>query len=213
MKKLSSHNLDNGYDEFVRKSYSAMFIEKPLVDKYLKSLVGSSTHALDIGCGTGHSIKYLLDLGVKEKNVLGVDMNPDMLRVARKNLPKVQFITTDLSNLKLKKSNYDLLLSVMVFHYLSEKKLRKVIENISEFLKKGGHLFFITLHPLRYIHDYPDYYSDKPKRESTGWGTKIKYYHKTVSKYLNVVIDSGLEIVAVEEPLPIGKNARKDEEK
>lgn len=196
------------YAKFIEDSYSWKYQEKPTVIKHLKSTIKSSTHAIDAGCGTGHSTKLLLDLGVKAKNVMGTDISSDMLDVARKFLPNVKFTQANLPDLKFKRNSLDLVLSVMVFHFLSKKDYEKTIKNISKSLVKGGCLFFIALHPLRYTHDHADYFKDKLKIEKTPWGTKLEYYRKTISDYLGVLLSYGFELVSVEEPVPSGKGAR-----
>ena len=72
-------------------------------------------------------------------------------------------------------------------------------------------MFFVTLHPLRHAHDHKGYFDDKPKSEETPWGTMLKYYHKTFSGYLGPLIENGFEIASVEEPLPVGKRAKKED--
>jgi len=44
---------------------------------------------LEVGCGTGNLTKHLNDMGFK---VVGVDNSEDMVRVARRKLPDVEFL-------------------------------------------------------------------------------------------------------------------------
>jgi len=49
---------------------------------------------LDIACGTGRHAQLLKD----DFDVLGVDINPEMLEIARGKLPDINFIEGDMKN-------------------------------------------------------------------------------------------------------------------
>lgn len=198
------------YAKFIKSSYSWIFMEKPALVKHLKPLITSKTKALDAGCGTGHSTKLLVELGIKKKNILGVDISPDMLVYARKFLPKVKFMQKSLPELKLRSSSLDLILSVMVFQFLKKNEYEKMIESFYKVLVKGGCLFFITLHPVRFAHDHENYFEEKLKIEKTPWGTEMEYQHRTITDYLKPIIEIGFELKLVEEIIPVKRGATKD---
>jgi len=198
------------YAKFIKGSFSWNFMEEPAIMRNLKPVVKSTTKALDAGCGTGHSTKLLLELGIRKENILGVDVSVDMLTYARKSLPGVRFTQVSLSELKLKENSLDLILSVMVFQFLIKQEYGRMITNFSRFLVKGGYLFFITLHPIRFSHDHKDYFKEKTKTENTPWGTKIEYQHRTFTDYITPLIKSSLELKLLEEITPVKSGAVKD---
>src|SRR5690606_39036906 len=53
---------------------------------------------LDACCGTGTLSQYLSQTGMQ---VVGVDLSPSMLAIARKKAPQVEFIEADLSRVEL----------------------------------------------------------------------------------------------------------------
>ena len=182
-------------------------MERPTLIKHLKPIIRSNTKVLDAGCGTGSLVKLLVDLGVRPKNILGNDISPYMLEIAQKSYPKVQFIEANLPELRLKSKSLNLVVSSMVLQFLNQRDFRITIQSFSKWLVRGGHLLFIVVHPLRFTSNYSEYFNYKAKSEGTPWGTKIKYYPKKLSDYLNVVINSGFVITSVEEPKPQGKEA------
>ncbi|SRR4030042_841223 len=198
------------YIQFSEKSFSWKFVEKPAMERHLKPILESKMRVLDAGCGTGRTIKLLLDLGVREKNLIGTDISPDMLNIARNSFPNIRFIQANLSNLKLRNESLDLVVSNMTFNYLSQKDFKKTMESISRWLAKGGYLFFITIHPLRFVSNHSEYFSNKAKIEKTPWGTEIKYHPKKFSDYINTIMSFGFELLSVEEPTPVGKKAKKN---
>jgi len=52
---------------------------------------------LDIGCGTGAFYKYLNDL-YHDINYTGIDINENMVRIAKETLPEATFYCTDILN-------------------------------------------------------------------------------------------------------------------
>jgi ubiquinone/menaquinone biosynthesis C-methylase UbiE len=200
------------YAQIADELYSWKFLEKPAIERHLKPLLKSNTKVLDAGCGMGRTIELILDLGVKEKNLIGSDISSDMLKVARKLFPNIKFLRANLPDLKLRNDSLDVVVSNMTLHYLNQKDFKKTIKNISKWLVKEGWLFFIVVHPLRFSSNYSDYNKKKVKVEKTPWGTEIEYYPKKISEYINEVINSGFELTCVEEPTPAGSQAKKNVE-
>jgi ubiquinone/menaquinone biosynthesis C-methylase UbiE len=166
------------YADFAEDSYSWRFLERSTMRKHLKSLVKENSHILDAGCGTGRSIRPLLELGAKPDNLIGTDISPEMLEIAQNAFPNVKFIQNNLQDLKLKKNCLDIVVSNMTFHYLNLKDFERTIKNISNWLVEGGICFFIVVHPLRFVNNHAEYFDDKIKMLKTTWGTEMEYYPK-----------------------------------
>lgn len=64
----------------------------------LVALAGEDASALDAGCGTGRIAARLADLG---HDVVGVDVDPDMVEVARARRPDLTWHVADLADLDL----------------------------------------------------------------------------------------------------------------
>ncbi|NHJ86267.1 MAG: class I SAM-dependent methyltransferase [Asgard group archaeon] len=105
---------------------------KELIKQHKKS---SGNELLDVGCGTGNHIQYLMD----EYNCTGVDLNQGVLDVAREKLPSVKFIQSDMTKLNLGKK-YDIIVCLFsAIGYITEKeKVKKTLIGFSNHLKDGG---------------------------------------------------------------------------
>jgi trans-aconitate methyltransferase len=197
------------YSQFAPNDFSWNYMEKPELQRLLTGDNNSSKKVLDLGCGAGRSMAFLTTLGFLEKNIVGVDTSGDLLKLAKKDLPNASFIESDIVEFDLAKSSVDTVYSVMVLHYLALDDLVKVFFKCFSWLKPHGTFIFVTLHPLRYAErDYLKYFLRDEREESTPWGTKIKYFHKTISDYVGSLINVGFEISAVMEPVP--QNDSKD---
>lgn len=106
----------------------------------LKQLVGQykqtdGNELLDVACGTGLHLPYLVD----DFQVTGVDLSTQQLEAARKRLPGLTFVEGDMRDFDLE-HQFDvvtcLFSSIGYVHPLGE--LEKAIKNLSRHLKPGG---------------------------------------------------------------------------
>ncbi len=109
---------------------------------------------LDLGCGSGRDCFLLSQLVGEEGSVVGVDMTPEQLNVARQNIeyhtrvneykqPNVEFLEGDIQNLDrvgLRDSDFDLIVSNCVLNLVPNK--RAVLEGAFRLLKEGGEFYF-----------------------------------------------------------------------
>lgn len=96
------------------------------VQKVKKMLLTQPKNILDFGCGTGRSAGYLQEY-FPCATVYGYDLSTDSLMVARKNYPKVTFI----SSLEMDNPiHFDLIFIAGVFHHVSPIERKSVMESI-----------------------------------------------------------------------------------
>ena len=99
--------------------------------------IRSTSHILDIGCGTGQTAAYL----AKQygSTVFGIDTNPLMVKKAKKRMTKnhlpVVILESSVENTPLPNQQFDLILSESVLSFVDPSKALKEIYRL---LKKGG---------------------------------------------------------------------------
>lgn len=117
----------------IYKDYKAeSSILKEIIAKYKQS---NGNELLDVGCGTGLHLPWLID----EYTVTGVDLSEQQLEGARKRLPNVTFIQGDMRNFDLH-HQFDIvtcLFSSIGYVYPYEQ-MEKAIENMTAHIKPGG---------------------------------------------------------------------------
>jgi ubiquinone/menaquinone biosynthesis C-methylase UbiE len=126
----------NYYDEIygsMGKNYSAEANKvHKLIRKYVKS---GGTSLLDVGCGTGHHAGILS----KTYQVEGIDLDPNILSVARKKYSKIPFHTGDMRNFKLNKRFDAIVCLFSAIGYVKTKSgLNKAIKTMMKHLLPGG---------------------------------------------------------------------------
>ena len=99
---------------------------------------------LDAGCGTGRVGRELFRRGV---DVVGVDLDAEMLETARARCPSVLWIEGDISVIQLGRT-FDIgLMAGNVINFVSPEARRETIENLVRHIRPGGLL--INGHSVR----------------------------------------------------------------
>ena len=97
---------------------------------------------LDLGCGTGTLTHALAG---QAEHVLGVDLSPEMVRLARQRCAdrtNVDFVLGDFLSLDLSPASFDCIAAVAVLHHLS---LVPALERAKGLLRPGGALLILDL--------------------------------------------------------------------
>ena len=97
---------------------------------------------LDVGCGTGVMVPYLLERVGDTGEIISVDISPKMVAVARQKFPhdeypNVKFIAADV-NETAPENEFDAVLCYSCFPHFKDQ--RASIRHLSQGLKNGGTL-------------------------------------------------------------------------
>jgi ubiquinone/menaquinone biosynthesis C-methylase UbiE len=107
-------------------------ILKETIDRHKES---SGVDLLDVGCGTGHHLKLLADAF----DCTGVDINQEMLELARKNVEGSEFIEADMITMDLGR-RFDVVTCLFssIGYVKTYENLGKTLRNFADHLKPGG---------------------------------------------------------------------------
>lgn len=109
---------------------------------------------VDVGCGSGYSLPRLAQL-FSPRELVGVDIDPNMLDVARANAQRagvaVRLVQAPTSHMPLPDGSVDLLFCHQTFHHLVEQE--HALREFMRVLKPGGMLLFAES-TRRYIHSW-----------------------------------------------------------
>ncbi|MDQ4098649.1 MAG: methyltransferase domain-containing protein [Actinomycetota bacterium] len=105
--------------------------------------------ALDVGCGTG-ALALAAKAAVGSSGaVCGVDASPQMVARARRKAAKadvdVRFETVAVESLPFADGTFDVVMSTLMLHHLTEEGRRQGIAEIARVLKPGGRFFAVDL--------------------------------------------------------------------
>jgi trans-aconitate methyltransferase len=95
----------------------------------------SPRSVLDAGCGTGRVGRELARRGV---DVVGVDLDDEMLGTARRKAPDLEWITADLASVDLARSFDAIVMAGNVMIFLTPGTESAVMRNLTGHLDPGG---------------------------------------------------------------------------
>ena len=96
--------------------------------------VKENTRVLDVACGTGVLFPDYIKRGAV---VTGVDISPEMVKIAKKNFPEIEVLCEDAENLDFTEK-FDVVMVYNAFPHFPYPE--RLIEKLSTFLRDGGRL-------------------------------------------------------------------------
>ncbi|MBD3189582.1 MAG: methyltransferase domain-containing protein [Candidatus Heimdallarchaeota archaeon] len=197
----------------------------PTLFKQLGNVEGLTI--LDGGTGEGYLARLLAQKGA---NVYGIDISEEMLGYAIKREESdplgIQYIHGSLAEMAMFEDNFfDLVVANMMI--FNAQEFEKIFSEIHRVLRPSGKFAFSILHPIKVVMSslrrprstfrmeeqtylLSDYYDERPILATfTHTSHPDVIYPRTISQYINQLVDSGFEVVRFEEPLPSEEGIKK----
>lgn len=137
----------------IAQLYQDKFMDLDLYNETYDYLVGAlgNTHSsvLEIGCGPGNITRYLLSKK-PDLDILGIDVAPNMIDLARMNNPAASFRVMDARRIRGLTREFDAIISGFCLPYLSMADSEKFISDSNNLLKDSGLLY------LSFVEGDPD---------------------------------------------------------
>jgi SAM-dependent methyltransferase len=148
---------------------------------------------LDVACGTGGHLRYLRD----EFQVEGLDLDPKMLEVARRNLPGIPFHQADMADFQLQR-RYDAVVCLFssIGYCSSYRKLARAVGAMAGHAAPGGLVIiepwftpdvFSETGVYAVFVDLPDLKIARMNRNSVEKGVAILDFHYLVATPKEVI--------------------------
>lgn len=220
---MTSMDLRNVYDD-PRRAETYAKLEFPgtyyLAYRDLPEVIASHVRgkrAVDFGCGTGRSTRFLKQLGFE---AVGVDVAEDMIRKARDLDPAGDYrLISNGDAGGLEGGACDLVLSAFTFDNIAgmDTKVR-ILKGLRNLLGKGGAIVNLVSAPEIYTHEWASFSTkDFPENAAAKSGDRVRIII-TATEDTRPVVDivwsdlayretyerSGLAVAAVHKPLADG---------
>src|ERR1700690_587209 len=132
----------------------------------------TGTRALDFGCGTGRSARFLRKLGLQ---VTGADISEDMLRIARATDPSGDYRLVPGDDLgAFSAGTFDLVLAAFTFDNIPAPAKAPIFRDLANLLSKSGTLINIVSSPAIYTHEWASFPTrDFPENAQAGSGDVV----------------------------------------
>jgi ubiquinone/menaquinone biosynthesis C-methylase UbiE len=210
--------------EGVRKGYDIFrdYFNNPVFFDFMCEI--NDKKILDAGCGEGYNSRLLAQKGAQ---VVGVDISPRMIELAREEERRdpmgIAYHVASFSDLEgFDSRSFDIVVSFMAL--MGAPGYEEAVSEFFRVLRKGGGLYISISHPcfmtekVNWIEDKQgnavsiansDYFSSEPYEERWGFSKSvgleeftITYFPRTLSQYLNGLINAGFVLKRIAEPRP-----------
>ena len=164
--------------------------------------------ALELGCGSGHSLRYLAERGARE--LWGVDLSPVQIAFAEETLrpfaPRCRLFESPMEvNPGIPAGHFDLVFSIWGMGWTTD--LPATLALVAEYLRPGGCFLISGEHPAygclewdgrQFVVSTP--YCAEGPHEHTSWkGVPIVTQRRTLSTFVAQTVRAGLHIEALVE--------------
>ena len=168
--------------------YQTKFMDVSLyadsLNQFCNTIKQQDTTILELACGPGNITKHLLSKRPDFK-VLGTDLSPNMIALAKVNNPTAKFEIMDCRDIVSLNEDYDAIMCGFILPYLSMTESAKLFNDCYSRLRNNGVIYLSTMEGN---------YSDSGfQKGSTGDEIYMHFYNADdLSKLL---IENGFEII------------------
>lgn len=174
------------YADMYQNKFMNVDLYGDALDVFCDNLSATQSNILELACGPGNITKYILNKrpGLQ---LLGTDLSPNMIALARKNNPTAKFQILDSRQLLSLEQKFDGVICGFLFPYLSKDEVLQLIIDISLVLNKQGLIYISTMED--------DYHKSGFEKGSAG-DEIFMHYHE--EKYLRVCLEkNNFELISL----------------
>jgi ubiquinone/menaquinone biosynthesis C-methylase UbiE len=150
-----------------------------LLNDFIERLPANAK-VLDAGCGAGVPISQMLS---EHFDVTGVDFSEAQIELAKKHVPKGNFICQDMTKLGFPDNSFDGICSYYAIIHIPREEHQPLLANFHRMLKPGG-LALLCLGAEHLVDDVDENYL----------GTRMYWSHYDTETYLKMLKDCGFSV-------------------
>jgi SAM-dependent methyltransferase len=162
-----------------------MPIERLTLNLFAESVLAADlgTEVGDIGCGTGRLTPYLAKLGLSPR---GVDLSPEMVRVAQRENPEFRFEEGDLRQLPIADASLAGVVCWYSLIFLAPEHRELAFAELARVVKPGGYL----------VTAFKDGDGERQRRgRTTGLGVEFDAYWLSAEEMRHRTTEAGFATV------------------
>lgn len=148
-------------------------------DFICNAVINDNAQLLEIGCGPGNITRYLLSKR-PDFNIVGIDIAPNMIELAKRNNPTARFSVMDVRKISVLKEKYDGIVCGFCLPYLSHTDSIKFINDCYNLLNENGLLY------LSFVEGDPA----KSDYQTGSSGDRVYFYFYDLDDLKNQLIEN-----------------------
>lgn len=142
-KSIEASHIFNARAKDYAKKFNDISNYKQGLD-YICNNLSREASVLDLACGPGNISKYILEK-CPDINMLGMDLAPRMIDIAKSNNPQAKFVVSDIREITNLKQKFEAIIIGFGAPYLNKNEVEKLIKDCSNLLLEGGLLYLSTM--------------------------------------------------------------------
>ena len=142
---------------------------------------------LEVGCGPGNVLKYLTTYK-PELQVLGIDLAPRMIELAKNNVPGADFMVMDCDDILKIKKKFNAIVCAFVMPYLSMEQCAKLIGDCANLLYENGMIYISAMEG--------DYHDSGFESTSFSDGKEVYIYYHQKDNLKNELNKNGFIVIS-----------------
>ena len=136
-------------DPLLSEKWMRYNISQHVNDYYLKHKIKLFQSALDVGCSVGISTEYMLKSFPNINKLIGIDLSPYFLSLAKynannKNLP-ITYYHKLAENTNFEDNSFDFIICNFLFHEVPNEATKLILNELNRILKVNGVLALVDL--------------------------------------------------------------------
>ena len=182
--KTAKNYADKFKDELKKKHLDRILLKSFATENF------NNGKLIDLGCGPGHTTKYLSDCGLTD--LIDVDISPSMIAVARNINPQLSFETADILNLKYHDKSFGSAIAFYSIVHFDYEQIKTAFKEIKRVLTDAGQ-FLLSFH----IGDKVAHYDNFLDHD-----VSIDFYFFETNKIIALLTEAGFGIADIIERQP-----------
>ncbi|MBX2939807.1 MAG: class I SAM-dependent methyltransferase [Ferruginibacter sp.] len=174
-------NTWNNIASLYNDKFSKLDLYDDTYDFICKCIQKHESKLLEIGCGPGNITKYLLS-NRPDFDILGIDIAPNMVELAKLNCPTAKFAVMDCRQIGTLNAKFDGIIGGFCLPYLSQIECDKLIMDSYDLLNDNGLLY------ISFVEGEPDKSDFK-----VGSGGRVYFYYHNIDDVIGQLKSCGFE--------------------
>lgn len=130
----------NKIAELYQDKFMNLVLYNNSYDFFCDAIKKQNAKLLEIGSGSGNITKYLLEKN-SDFDILGIDIAPNMIELAKKNNPTANFAVLDTREINTIATKFDGIIAGFCLPYLSQTECQDLILNSYGLLNNNGVIY------------------------------------------------------------------------
>ncbi len=182
--KTAKNYADKFIDELSKKHFDRILLQSFAFENMNRGKL------VDLGCGPGQTTKYLYDCGLTD--IVGTDISPEMIRVAKNINPELAFETADILWLKYPDNFFGSAVAFYSIVHFNYDQVKTAFKEIKRVLTSEGQFLFSFHIGNNIVH--LDSFLDHE--------VSVDFYFFETSKIEGLLYETGFEMIDVIERQP-----------